>query len=580
MTRAAIYARYSSNNQRDASIEDQVRICRERIEREGWTSVEVYSDAALSGATTLRPGYQSMLEAARDGRFDVLVSEALDRLSRDLSDIALLYKHLSFLGVQLVTLSEGEITDLHVGLKGTMNALYLKDLAQKTRRGLEGRIRQGKSAGGRAYGYEIVREFDAAGELIRGQRRINEHEAKIVRRIFTEYAKGRSSRAIAKSLNEKRIPGPKGKPWSDYSIHGNRRRGTGILNNELYIGRLIWNRQRFVKDPGTGRRQARLNPTSEWLTHEIPDLRITDDDLWHRAKARQADLSFNDGQNAIGGKLNQRHRNEYLLSGLIKCGSCKSNFIIVGKDKYGCATRRTKGTCSNSHVLKRQGIEALVLNGLKEKLLEPELVEAFIMEFNAEVVRQGAELRSGRLHDEAKLRDVEKKIEAIISAIEQGVLTESTRARLLDLESQRKALKEVLTKPAPTPYPSLHPNLIQLYKCKAAALEEALNDPEVRSEASEILRSLIDRIEITPAPDGTGHPGGDDPGPDTESSTASLGIVIVLYGQLAAVFCLAEENGAIENKRRFSLLAGHATNFIYLFGGGIAAPCIAARRLN
>ena len=105
-------------------------------------------------------------------------------------------------------------------------------------------------------------------------------------------------------------------------------------------------------------------------------------------------------------------------------------------------------------------------------------------------------------------------------------------------------------------YPSLHPNLIQLYKCKAAALEEALNDPEVRSEASEILRSLIDRIEITPAPDGTGHPGGDDPGPDTESSTASLGVVVVLYGQLAGVFALAEENGAIENKRRFSLSAG------------------------
>ena len=73
----------------------------------------------------------------------------------------------------------------------------------------------------------------------------------------------------------------------------------------------------------------------------------------------------------------------------------------------------------------------------------------------------------------------------------------------------------------------------------------------------------MDRIEITPAPGGTGHPDGDNPGPDTESSTASLGIVIVLYGQLAAVFCLVEENGAIENKRRFSLLAG-ARNQLYL----------------
>ena len=170
-----------------------------------------------------------------------------------------------------------------------------------------------------------------------------------------------------------------------------------------------------MKDPTTGRRQARLNPTREWLTHEVPSLRIIDDDLWHRAKARQMDLCFEDGEKTIGGKLNRRHRSQYLLSGLIKCGSCKSNFIIVGKDKYGCATRRTKGTCSNSHVLKRQDIEALVLDGLKEKLIEPEFVEAFIKEFNAEIARQGAGRQTDRRHDEAKLRDVEKRIEVLVS---------------------------------------------------------------------------------------------------------------------------------------------------------------------
>jgi site-specific DNA recombinase len=142
MTRAVIYARYSSDNQRDASIEDQVRQCRARIDHEGWQRGEVYSDHAISGATTLRPGYQKMLEDARAGRFEVLVAEALDRLSRDQENIAGLFKQLSFANVRLITLSEGEIGELHVGLKGTMNALFLKDLAHKTRRGLEGRIRQ------------------------------------------------------------------------------------------------------------------------------------------------------------------------------------------------------------------------------------------------------------------------------------------------------------------------------------------------------------------------------------------------------------------------------------------------------
>ncbi len=144
--RAAIYARYSGELQRDASIEDQVRLCRERIGQEGWTLTATYTDHAKSGSSPLRPGYQKLLEDARNGQFKVVVAEALDRLSRDQEDIAGLYKHLSFAGVKLLTIAEGEINELHVGLKGTMNALFLKDLALKTRRGLEGRVRQGRSA--------------------------------------------------------------------------------------------------------------------------------------------------------------------------------------------------------------------------------------------------------------------------------------------------------------------------------------------------------------------------------------------------------------------------------------------------
>src|SRR6516225_1950385 len=231
MTRAVIYARYSSDNQRDASIEDQVRQCRARIQQEGWQTGEVYSDHAISGATTLRPGYQKLLEDARSGRFEVVVAEALDRLSRDQENIAGLFKQLSFVGVRLITLSEGEVGELHVGLKGTMNALFLKDLAQKTRRGLEGRVRQGKSGGGRCFGYDIVPSIDVAGEPLHGGRKINEAEAAVVRRIFTAFASGQSPRAIALSLNAERIAGPHGETWGPSTIYGNWRRGTGILNN-------------------------------------------------------------------------------------------------------------------------------------------------------------------------------------------------------------------------------------------------------------------------------------------------------------------------------------------------------------
>ena len=157
------------------------------------------------------------------------------------------------------------------------------------------------------------------------------------------------------------------------------------------------------------------------------------------------------------------------------------------------------------------------------------------------------------------------------------MLTESTRERLLDLESQKKTLKEGLAEPAPAPYPALHPNLVGLYKRKVAALEEALADPEIRSEAGEILRGLVDRIEITPAPISTGNSGGDDPVPDAESSTRSSEVAVILYGELAAVIGLAEENEAIETKRGFSLSAGPATSVICRYP---KAGCREFRRFN
>ena len=226
--RVAIYARYSSDNQRDASIEDQDRVCRDRAESEGWQLVDCYSDHAVSGASLLRPGIQMLLADAISGKFDIILAEALDRLSRDQEDIAGIFKRLSFAGVKIVTLSEGEINHLHIGLKGTMNALFLKDLADKTRRGLRGRVEAGKSGGGKCYGYDVVKRFDASGEPVRGDRIINQQEANIIARIFGDYSVGKSPKAIAARLNKDGIPGPSGKSWGQSTINGNRHRGTGI----------------------------------------------------------------------------------------------------------------------------------------------------------------------------------------------------------------------------------------------------------------------------------------------------------------------------------------------------------------
>ena len=160
--RVALYARYSNDNQSVASIEDQFRICREHAGRERWQIVDTYHDAAISGASViLRPGVRTLLQDAQRGKFDIVLAEALDRVSRDQADVATLFKHLRFAGVQIITLAEGEISELHVGLKGTMNALYLKDLAAKTHRGLRGRVEKGKAGGGLCYGYDVVKRTDS-----------------------------------------------------------------------------------------------------------------------------------------------------------------------------------------------------------------------------------------------------------------------------------------------------------------------------------------------------------------------------------------------------------------------------------
>ena len=185
--RAAIYARYSSDLQSEASIEDQIRLCREHAARDGMGVVDVYTDYAISGGNlSNRPGMLTLLDAAKRGDFDVLIAEALDRISRDQEDIAAIFKRLNHADVHIVTLSEGEINELHVGLKGTMNALFLKDLAAKTRRGQRGRVEAGKIPGGNSYGYRIIRRLLGDGSVTTGEREFDSEQAAIVRRIFQE----------------------------------------------------------------------------------------------------------------------------------------------------------------------------------------------------------------------------------------------------------------------------------------------------------------------------------------------------------------------------------------------------------
>ena len=553
--RAAIYARYSSDQQSAASIPDQVRLCRRLCEEQGWDVVEVFADEAMSGATHLRPDFQRMQQLAMRGGFDVLVAEALDRLSRDQEHIAGLHKRLTYLGVQIHTKAEGRISEIHIGLGGTMSALFLRQLAEKTHRGLEGRVKAGKSAGGLSYGYRLDRQPLPDGTWTTGDRVIDPTEAAIVTRIFTEYDRGRSARAIAIGLNRDGIPAPraggKGKgTWSFSTISGNWKRGTGILNNDLYTGKLVWNRQRFVKDPDSGKRQARPNPASEWITEDIPALRIIDDALWTRVKARQGaireDILFERVENPTAPKTERARRARYLLSGLLQCGCCGSGYIMISDSRYGCAAARNAGTCKNRKTIRRVDVEARVLTGLKDKLIHPDMIREFIAEFQREVQEQRLATLSARTGAAQDLTKVTKEIENIISAIAQGMFHASMKARMDTLEADKARLTAQLADlPEPEPV-TLHPGLADTYARTIADLACALNADETRGEAADILRGLIEKIVLTP------------------DSTAPNGHSIELYGELGAILTLcgdgegpnAKARRGVAGFRQFTMVAG------------------------
>jgi site-specific DNA recombinase len=536
--RVAMYARYSSDQQRDASIEDQFRECSAYAEREGWTIAERYSDAALSGSSSRRPGFQSLVRDAE--RYDIVLAESLDRLSRDMEDTAGLHKRLSFVGVRLVTISEGEIGHLHVGLKSTMNALMLKDLADKTRRGLRGRVEAGKSGGGNSYGYRVVRSLTDNG-MATGEREIDVTQAAIVNRVFREYANGDSPKAIVKRLNAEGVRGPAGGPWGPTTIHGHVNRGTGLLNNRLYVGELVWNRLRYIKDPSTGKRVSRLNPPSAWTVTQVPALRIVSDELWQAVKARQGAT-----QKALSGgtALVRARRPTYLFTGLTKCGVCGSGFTMFSKDRLACAGSHNRGTCDNRLTIRRDEVEARVLKAMEERLWNDELFEEFCAEFVRERNRLHGEAGAAVAGAKREIATVEKRLAECMDWIATGEWRTNApmdayiRQQMTELLQRKSELDATIAaaERAQRARPLLHPGMGKLYREWVVEARDGLRDVERRSDAMTALRSMLERIVLTP-----------------EGDT----LAIRLEGDLASILATAvSKENSEELRRQVKVVAG------------------------
>ena len=506
--RVAIYARYSTDKQKPVSIAVQNENTRAFLAKQGWTEVAAYADEAITGAVIkLRPGMTALLQAVERGEIDLVLADELDRLSRSQSQTPMIFERLQFLGVRLHTIAEGEITRLHVGLKGTMNAEQLAATSRKTRDAIAKRFRDGQNPGGLAYGYALDFVSDARGDRIPGHRRIVPEQAETVVLICEQYAGGRSLHDIAIELNGRGIPGPRGGQWSASTINGNKARGTGILNNRLYIGEPEHQRQTYRKDPETGARRAFANPADIRQTTSVPHLRILSDELWQRVKARQEAVARpqagRDGTIPFWAK--QRPR--YLLTGKIVCGVCGSTYSKNGKFRSAChaATKKGPSACTNRLTVRIDDLEHQVLSALRNDMMQPDVVEAFIGEYIRERNRLSRQRSDARDERDAELREVTAGVERLKAAILKGVDPSLFAIELNRMGRRKSELEaELAAVGDETPPALLHPRLAQVYRAKVERLLEAFESEGGRTEAQEIIRGLIDAVVMTPA-DGVLH---------------------------------------------------------------------------
>jgi hypothetical protein len=319
-----------------------------------------------------------------------------------------------------------------------------------------------------------------------------------VRRIFEEYAAGRSPRAIAEGLNHDGIRPPRGRDWQASAINGNSVRGSGILMNALYDGRLVWNRVSMHKDPDTGRRVSRANPEDQWITTAVPHLRIVAAELFAKVRALKAARS----------KLRpeQQRRPRHLLAGLLRCGCCGSAMVANNLDHSGrriyCGRRKEGGRCPNGKTYKLAPIEVRVVAALKAQLKDPRAIEHYLTTYRAErkrLAREGAGKRAGL---ERTLAQAKREIGRIVDQIGRGTISEEeARSCLPELRRRRdNAQTELAALAPPAKAVELHPTAVERYLAAIEDLAATLRYRTIQDgeEMASAMRELISAIVIHP----------------------------------------------------------------------------------
>ena len=549
--RAAIYARYSSENQRPESIEDQVRGCRVAASERGFVVLEdhVYADAAKSGAVADRPGLVALREAAKQRSFDVVLVDDLSRLARDNALMLLLLNDLAYARVRVVSVADQLDTAddqavLGIQIRGVFNELLLADLRAKTFRGQLGQKERGFFVGEATFGYRSA----PAGAISHDKHgrprpegyvmRIDPAEAEVVRRIFREAAEGVSFTRITKRLNKDHVPG-RFRSAGGWTVGSVRR----ISENTKYIGHWVWNKHRTRRDRRTGSRQYDLKPESEWVVRDDEALRIVPQELWDRVAERLREIkrAWPGGKARRGFAPGQSSRVHvyppYLLSGAMVCGTCGFAIALVSGHRggyYGCA-RAARRACGNRVRVPRRVAEKVILGALRDRLLQPEPVSRVFDRVREEITALCTDVPGLLRGKRAQLAEARRRVARIVNFVSIGRAEESkalaaalleTEASVASLEVEVEGLQQASD--SHVRFPSR-----AWVEERLAAFRELL---ERRTEASALLlRRLLGRMVLEPVHPDQGSPyyvartsidvlvlldpPGSDPGPEPGASS-------------------------------------------------------------
>ena len=403
--------------------------------------------------------------------------------------------------------------------------------------GLIGSVRRGD---GCAYGYWLSGPAADGRRLVRSRKVVLAGEADVVRRIFQEYASGRSLRQIVHRFNLEGLPAPRGGLWSAAMLLGSGSRGTGLLRNKLYIGQIVSNKQRYYRDPTTGRRRTRPNPADAWIVEEAPDLRIIDQDLWNAVQARLA-ITSQRRPEASGNAVTRPSgatREASLIEGRVRCGVCDGAMSIGATgNRLVCLNSRERGICSNNRTVPQDHLQGRAIRELK--LIIDRVTEIRRMDHRFTI--EGATPETGNTWNAGSRRErgaqpinsveppgVSEDLHSLLQAAEILVADGNTRIAALsgqlgaettstaelpsageNVHSLLRAAENLVAElnaawlefqKLKTPRPANVEEILPFYATLLADFDECLSAAGSTEPARQMLSKMVDTISIFPRP--------------------------------------------------------------------------------